>query len=333
MKRLSWGILSTSRFAARAVIPATQKSRYSQVTAIASREVERASKLAAQLGIPKTFGSYESLLSDPDIDVIYNPLPNHLHVDWTLRALEAGKHVLCEKPIGLDHADALRLANAAKNYPGLKVMEAFMYRHHPQWRKVKELVEAEMIGEMKGVHSLYSYYNDDPTNIRNIPEYGGGGMLDIGCYCVSLSRFVYAREPERVVARLEIDSGTGVDRLATGTLDFGSGIATFTCGTRIQPYQRVNIIGTKGRIEIEIPFNAPNDRATRIFLQKGGATEEISFEACDQYTVQADLFAEAILNDTPVPTPISDAVSNMRVIDAVFESSRRREWVEMADHS
>lgn len=329
MKKLAWGILSTSKFAARATIPATQKSKYSEVVGIASRDKERAARLAAQLGIPKTYGSYEALLQDPGIDVVYNPLPNHLHVEWTLKALRAGKHVLCEKPIGLNCDDARRLEHAAEEFPKLKLMEAFMYRHHPQWKKVKELVGNGEIGEVKGIHSLYSYYNEDTSNIRNKADIGGGGMLDIGCYCVSLSRFVFGCEPGRVLGRIERDPNTGIDRFASGTLDFGSGVATFSCGTQLQPYQRVNILGTKGRIELEIPFNAPNDRPARIRLQRGGPVEDMQFEVCDQYTIQADLFAEAIINDTDVPTPISDGIANMKVIDAVFESADKNSWVNI----
>lgn len=329
MKKLQWGILSTSKFAARATIPATQKSKHSEVTALASRDRGKAEELASRLGIPKVYDSYEALLFDPKIDIIYNPLPNHLHVDWTLKALAAGKHVLCEKPIGLNYKDASRLEKAEKDFPKLKLMEAFMYRHHPQWQRTKELVSGGEIGEIKGVHALYSYYNDDTSNIRNKPEYGGGGLLDIGCYCISLSRFVFGREPQRVLGRVERDPITRVDRFAAGTLDFGSGLATFSCGTQLQPYQRVNILGTKGRIELEIPFNAPNDKPARIWLQKGSSMEEIRFDICDQYTIQADLFAEAILNDTPVPTPIADGIANMRVIDGVFESSERSGWVSL----
>lgn len=327
MDKISWGILSTSKFAARATIPATQKSKYSRVSAIASRDIERAKTVAAELGIQKTFGSYEALLADPGIDVIYIPLPNHLHVEWTLKALKAGKHVLCEKPLGLNYMDARRLENVAKEYPKLKVMEAFMYRHHPQWRKVKELVTENAIGEINVIHSLYSYYNDDNSNIRNIVEAGGGAMLDIGCYCTSLSRFIFDHEPKRVLGRVELDPHTGIDRLASGLLDFDKGIATFTCGTQSQPYQRVNIIGTKGRIEIEIPFNAPTDRPSRIWLQKGGAVEEIHFDVCDQYTIQAVLFAQAIMTNGEVPTPLADGIANMRVIDAIGESSRQAGWV------
>lgn len=329
MKKLTWGVLSTSKFAARATIPAIQKSSYSEVGALASREKGKAEALASRLGIPKTCSSYDALLSDPEIDVVYIPLPNHMHVDWTIKALKAGKHVLCEKPIGLNYADAQRLENAAVDYPGLKVMEAFMYRHHPQWRKVKELIGEKAVGDVKAVHSHFSYYNDDTSNIRNIADMGGGAMLDIGCYCVSLSRFVFGREPERVAGRVERDPGTKIDRFSSGMLDFGSGTAAFSCGTQLQPYQRVNILGTKGRIEVEIPFNAPNDRPCRIRLQRGGPVEELTFDACDQYTIQADLFAEAIMNNTPVPTPIGDGISNMKVIDAVFESSAREGWIKL----
>ncbi|HEY9164690.1 MAG TPA: Gfo/Idh/MocA family oxidoreductase [Candidatus Kryptonia bacterium] len=328
MQKISWGILSTSKFAARVTIPAIQKSKFSEVSAIASRDLGRAKAAASKLGIPKAVGSYEAVLSDPGIDAIYIPLPNNLHVDWTLKALKAGKHVLCEKPIGLNYHDARRLEGAEKDYPNLKVMEAFMYRHHPQWKKVKELVDEKVVGEIVGVHSLYSYYNDDATNIRNIVETGGGAMLDIGCYCVSLSRYLFGREPNRIMGRVEYDPKSKIDRLASGILDFGSSVATFTCGTQMQPYQRVNILGTKGRIEIEIPFNAPNDRPTRIWLQKGGTVEELFFDVCDQYTIQLDLFAQAIMTNGNVPTPLEDGIANMKVIDAIGESSRRGEWIK-----
>ena len=327
MKKLSWGILSTSKFAARATIPAIQKSKYSQVNAIASRDMDKAETAGAQLGIPNVYGSYEALLSDPEIDAVYIPLPNHLHVEWTLKALRAGKHVLCEKPLGLNYDDVRRLEGLAKVYPGLKVMEAFMYRHHPQWKKVKELVDENAIGETTAIHSLYSYFNYDVSNIRNIVETGGGVMLDIGCYCTSLSRFIFDREPRRVMGRVEYDLRTRIDRLASGFLDFDKGIATFTCGTQLQPFQRVNIMGTKGRIEIEIPINAPNDRPCRIWLQRSGTVEEIVFEVCDQYTIQADLFAQAISTNREVPTPLDDGIANMKVIDAISESSRRNGWV------
>jgi len=329
MKKVSFGILSTSKFAMRVTIPAMQKSKNSSIVAIASRDKARAEVVAKQLGIPKVHGSYEDLLYDSEIDAVYIPLPNHLHVEWSIKALEAGKHVLCEKPIGSSYSDANRLEVAVKQYPNLKVMEAFMYRHHPQWRKVKELIEQNAIGEIKGVHALYSYYNVDPTNIRNKADIGGGAMLDIGCYCTSLSRFVFNREPERVLGRIDYDPQTKIDRLSSGVLDFGNGVATFTCGTQIHHYQRVNIFGTQGRIEIEIPFNAPNDRRTRVWLQKGESIEEIFFDICDQYTIQADLFAQAILTNGKVFTPLTDAMANMKVIDAVKESALSGEWMDI----
>lgn len=329
MEKISWGILSTSKFAARATIPAMQKSKYSEVRAIASRDADRGKKAAATLKIPKFYASYESLLSDPEIDAVYIPLPNHLHVEWTLNALKAGKHVLCEKPIGINYSDAQRLANVSKDFPRLKVMEAFMYRHHPQWAKVKELITQKAIGEIKSVYSVFSYYNDDTSNIRNIAEVGGGAMLDIGCYCTSLSRFVFGREPKRVMGHVEYDPHTKVDRFASALLDFGSGTAAFSTGTQMQPYQTVDIHGTHGRIEMEIPFNAPNDQPTRIWLQKGGAKEELRFDVCDQYTIQADLFARAILKNEEVFTPVEDGIANIKVIDAVKESSKRGEWIEL----
>lgn len=329
MTKLRWGILGTANIAVSKVIPAMQKSTMLEVAAIASRDLKRAQSAAERLRISNAYGSYEELLASPEVDAVYIPLPNHLHVPWSLKAIQAGKHVLCEKPIGLDYSDAKRLENVSKEFPRLKVMEAFMYRHHPQWVKVKELIAQKTIGEIKSVYSLFSYYNDDTSNIRNIAEAGGGAMLDIGCYCTSLSRFVFGREPERVMGHVENDPHTKVDRFASALLDFGSGTAAFSTGTQMQPYQTVDIHGTQGRIEMEIPFNAPNDQPTRIWLQKGGAKEELRFDVCDQYTIQADLFAEAILGDGSVPTPIEDALANMKVIDAVKESSIREGWVEL----
>ena len=327
MQKVTWGILGTSKFAARATIPAIQKSKSSRVMAIASRDIDRATAAGEQLGIPVSFGSYEALLADPTIDAIYIPLPNHLHVEWTLKSLQAGKHVLCEKPLGINYSDARRLENVGRDYPNLKVMEAFMYRHHPQWKKVKELVNEKTIGETLAIHSHFSYYNNDASNIRNIVDAGGGGMLDIGCYCISLSRYLFNREPTRVMGKIEYDPRTKIDRVAAGILDFDNGTATFTCGTQMQPYQHANILGSKGRIEIEIPFNAPNDRPSRIWMQKGGTNEEMIFQACDQYTIQADLFAGAVMTGGQVPLPLADGIANMKVLDAVKESSRKNGWI------
>jgi predicted dehydrogenase len=327
MEKIRWGILSTALIGRQYVIPAITRSRLGVVAAIASRDRARGEATAAEFGIPKAYASYEELLADAEIDAVYNPLPNHLHVPWSIRALEAGKHVLCEKPIGLTVADAERLVTAAKAHPRLKIMEAFMYRHHPQWKTALQLVQRGRIGQLRTIQTLFSYYNVDPANIRNQRDIGGGALMDIGCYGVSLSRFVYGAEPHRVLAMIERDPKTGVDRLVSGLLEFYQGTATFTCGTQIAPYQRVNIFGTTGRIEIEIPFNAPSDRPQRIWLQQGAVAEEIVFDTCDQYALQADNFAEAVLDDLTIPTPISDALANMRVIERLFASAEKNAWM------
>ena len=237
------------------------------------------------MGIPRAYGSYEALLEDDEVDAIYNPLPNHLHVPWSIKALEAGKHVLCEKPIGLTAAEGRELVEAGKKHPQLKLMEAFMYRHHPQWQKAKALVKEGQIGELRSIQSFFSYFNDNPDDIRNQADIGGGGMMDIGCYPISLSRFIFEAEPNRVLGCVEYDPTLHTDRLASAILEFGGGTSTFTCSTQLVPYQRVNIFGTQGRVEIEIPFNAPPDRPCRIWHQRGrDAIEEIAFEICNQYT-------------------------------------------------
>ena len=328
MKKIRWGILSTANIGTKKVIPAMQLGEYSEVTGIASRNLEKAQAAAKSLGIEKAYGSYEELLADPDIEVVYIPLPNPQHVPWSIKALEMGKHVLCEKPIGMNIAEAEELLAVSKKYPKLKVMEAFMYRFHPQWQRAKQLVLDGEIGELKTIQSFFSYFNDDPKNIRNIAEMGGGGLMDIGCYCISLSRFIFDAEPERVSGIIENDPAFKVDRIASGTLDFfGRGTSTFTCSTQMVSYQRVNIFGTEGRIEIEIPFNAPPDQPCKMWHQRGDKIEEIIFDICDQYTIQGDLFSLAVLNNTDVPTPLEDAVANMKVIESLFHSAESGGWV------
>ena len=326
MTKIRWGILSTARIGTKQVIPAMQQGQYCEVTAISSRDMDRAQAAAETLDIPKAYGSYEELLADPEIDAVYNPLPNHLHVPWSIKALEAGKHVLCEKPIALSAAEGQQLVDAAREHPHLKVMEAFMYRHHPQWQLAKRLVNEGQIGELRTIQTIFSYYLVDPKNVRNQADIGGGGLMDIGCYAISLSRFIFDAEPERVVGIVEFDPLFETDRLTSAIMDFGRGTATFTCGTQLVDYQRVNILGTQGRVEIEIAFNAPPDRPCRVWHQRGDEIEEILLPVVDQYTIQGDLFAQAILNDTPVPTPIEDAVANMQVIERIFESAREGTW-------
>jgi predicted dehydrogenase len=322
MSKVHWGCLSTSKFAQTKIIPAVKGCQHAEFTAIASRNPQSAEDAAARHGIAQAYGSYEELLADDKVDAVYNPMPNHMHVEWSIKALEAGKHVLCEKPIGLSSAEGRRLVEAAKQHPTLKVMEGFMYRLHPQWQRAKQLADAGEIGRLRTIHSFFSYSNMDPNNIRNKAEIGGGGMMDIGCYNVSLSRFLFGAEPTRVLGLAEFDPDFKTDRLASGILQFEGGTATFTCSTQLSPYQRVNIFGTEGRIEIEIPFNAPPDKPCRMWVQRGTEIEEISFDICDQYTIEFDLFSLAVLGDTAVPTPLEDAVANMKVIEAVFESAR-----------
>jgi predicted dehydrogenase len=328
MKKVRWGVLSTANIGVKQVIPAMQQSEYCDMVGIASRDLERARMVAAELGMRKAYGSYEQLLADPEIDAVYIPLPNHLHVPWSIRALEAGKHVLCEKPIGLSTAEAEELLAVAMAHPHLKVMEAFMYRHHPQWVRARKLAREGAIGDLKTVHAFFSYYNDDPTNIRNIPGVGGGGLMDIGCYCISAARFIFDAEPQRVIGTLEIDPDFKVDRMASAVMDFGASTATWTCATQLAAYQRVQIFGTAGRIQVEIPFNPPSDRTCRIWHQRGNKTEEIIFDPVNHYTIQGGLFSLAVLNDTAVPTPLGDAVANMQAIEAVARSARLRRWVE-----
>lgn len=326
MRKLRIGILSTANIGMKKVTPAMQRGQHTEVVAIASRTQARADAAAKQLGIPAAHGSYEALLADPNVDAIYNPLPNHGHVPWSIRAIQAGKHVLCEKPIALTSAEAGELIAVAKQHPRIKVMEAFMYRHHPQWIKARQIVAEGGIGALRTVHSFFSYYNADPANVRNMADIGGGGLMDIGCYNISLSRFLFGAEPARVVGLVEFDPTFKTDRLASGMLDFGAGTATFSCSTQLASYQRVNIYGTEGRVEIEIPFNAPPDKPCRIWHQRGADVKEIVFPICDQYTLQGDAFALAVLNDTPVPTPLEDALANMRVLERVLQSARENRW-------
>lgn len=328
--KIRWGILSTAKIGRMQVIPAMKKGNYTDVIAIASANTTKVRQAADELGIPRIYGNYEELLAANDIDAIYNPLPNHLHVPYTIKALEAGKHVLCEKPIGLNTADAERLLEAVKQYPKLKVMEAFMYRFHPQWQKAKELVDSGQLGEVMHIQAAFTYYNVDAENIRNNPETGGGGVMDIGCYCLSFPRFIFGREPLRVVSSANFDPVFKTDILTSGLLDFGDSVsASFTCSTQLEPYQRVNIMGTKGRLEVEIPVNIPADEHARLWLQRNKVIEEIKVKPVNQYMLQADAFSKAILDDTPVPTPLTDALNNMRVIDAVLKSARSNEWVNV----
>jgi predicted dehydrogenase len=326
MRRLRWGVLSTASIGRVKVIPAIQSAPHCDVVAIASRDGTVAATVAGELGIPRAHGSYEALLADQDVEAVYIPLPNHLHAEWTIAAAEAGKHVLCEKPLALTPADAERMIQVADR-AGVRLMEAFMYRLHPTWVAVRDLLASGRIGRLTSVQSWFSYFNDDPANIRNIVEVGGGALYDIGCYSVNLSRMLFGAEPDRVEGMIVRDPATGTDVVTSGMLRFGDGLATFTCSTRSEDDQRVDVYGTTGRIHIEIPFNIPPDRQTRIFVTAGGdppvapLTETMTFDVADPYTVEADAFAVAALTGDPVPVPPADAVANLRVIEALIASA------------
>lgn len=325
-----WGVLGAANIAVKKVIPGMQRCRLSHVAAIASRDVDKARQTARDLGIPRAYGSYEELLADPAIEAVYIPLPNHLHVPWSLRAAEAGKHVLCEKPIGLSAADARSLL-AVRDRTGVQIGEAFMVRTHPQWLRARELIGEGRIGDLRLITGHFSYYKRDPQNIRSRVEFGGGALLDIGCYPITLSRWLFDSEPRQVIAEIERDPDLRVDRLVSATLGFPAGQSSFTCATQLVPYQRMHILGTHGRIEVEIPFNAPPDRGCRIFVDdgrglSGGSVETIELPAVDQYAVQADAFSQAIRDGRPVPVPLEDAIANMAVIDALFRSEGSGRW-------
>jgi predicted dehydrogenase len=328
--KVRWGVLGVASIAVRRVIPAMQQGDWSEVTAIASRDGAKAEEAAGRLNIPKAYGSYEDLLADPDIDAIYNPLPNHLHVPWSIRSAEAGKHVLCEKPVGLSAEQTWQLLDA-RDRCHVKIGEAFMVRSHPQWLRTRELIRGGHIGDLRTVLGFFSYNNRDPRNVRNILAYGGGGLMDIGCYPVTAARFAFGEEPRRVMALVERDPDMHVDRLASAVMDFPSGQAVFTCSTQIVHHQRLQFLGTTGRIEMEIPFNPPPERPARILIDDGsdvtgrGIRSE-EFPPCNQYTIQGDVFSRAILEDSAVPVPLEDSVRNMAVLDALFRSGETGNW-------
>jgi predicted dehydrogenase len=329
-EKVKCGVLGVAGIAVRKVIPAMQKGARSEVTAIASRELKKAQEAARALGIAKAYGSYEELLADTEIEAVYNPLPNHLHVPWSIKAAEAGKHVLCEKPISLTVAEAMTLL-AARDRCGVKIGEAFMVKTSPQWLRARELIRTGAIGELRAIVGAFSYFNRDPQNVRSVVEWGGGGLLDIGCYPITMSRFLFGEEPRRVTGLIERDPEMKIDRLTSAMLDFPSGQSVFTCSTQLVPYQRMQILGTKGRIEIRIPFNAPNDRPCEILVDDGrdvfgtGITKEM-IPTCDQYTIQGDAFSKAIREGSEVPVPLEDAIANMAVIEAVFRSAETGKW-------
>jgi predicted dehydrogenase len=329
MKRVVWGVLGTARIAIEHVLPAMQASPRIELRAIASRSQAAASAAARRFGLARAYGSYDELIADPEIEAIYNPLPNHLHVPLTLRAAAAGKHVLCEKPLALSAAEAQTLREAARN---VHIEEAFMVRHHPQWQRVRDLVQRGRIGTLRAVQVFFSYFNDDPGNIRNQPEIGGGALYDIGCYAILCGRYLFDAEPQRAVALVDRDPALGTDRTTSGLLDFGGGRQlAFTVSTQSVPYQRVQVVGTQGRIEIQIPFNAPQGGAMRIALDDGSALDGSAsvaetLPAADQYRLQAEAFSRRIRGEAAQAWGLDDAIAQLRVIEALWRSERSGRW-------
>lgn len=332
--KVRWGVLGTANIALKKVIPAMQRGSWCEIAAIASRDLTKAQAAANELQIPTAYGSYEELLADDSIEAVYNPLPNHLHVPWTLKAAEAGKHVLCEKPIALNAEEARTLIDARDRY-GVRIQEAFMVRTHPQWLETQRLIRDGRIGTLRSITGFFSYVNSDPTNIRNQLEFGGGALMDIGCYPITMSRWIFETEPRRVLGLIERDPVFGIDNLTTAVLDFPNGHATFTCSTRLAPYQRMIFHGTEGRIEVLIPFNAPNDRPTQILFDDGNdltgaSAETIEIPVCDQYEIQGTLFSQSLRENKTQPIPLEDAINNMTVIDAVVKSASTGQWEEIS---
>jgi predicted dehydrogenase len=336
VRKVRWGIVSTANIGVAKVIPGIMKSPHSEVVAIASRQLGRAEAAIAKLGLSgkaRAHGSYEALFADPQVDAIYNPLPNHLHVPVTLAAARAGKHVLCEKPMAMTAKEALELRGAPE---GILISEAFMVRFHPQWHRAREIIRSGELGTIKAIRAVFTYHNVDPANVRNIADIGGGGIMDIGCYPIAGGRFLFEDEPKRVVALVDRDPGFKTDRLASVIADFGGGRQlSFVCGTQSVGQQKVEVLGSKGRLEMIIPFNAPADERTAILIDTGGpmdgslARREI-LPACDQYAEEAEAFAQAVLGMAPSAYGVEDAIRQMRVIDAVFASERDGRWVEVA---
>lgn len=331
IRKVKWGILGAAGIARRRVAPAMLQCELAEIAAVASRSLGKSQEFAKEFSIPKAYGSYEELINDPEIEVIYNPLPNHLHVEWSIRAASRGKHVLCEKPIARSMAEARRLLEARDEY-SVKIGEAFMVRTHPQWLRTQELVRAGRIGKLRSAVGQFSYFNVSPENVRNSPEYAGGGLMDIGCYTVKMSRFIFGEEPVRVTACAELDPSFKTDRLTSAILEFPTGQSIFTVSTQMVYFQSMQFLGTEGRIEVEIPFNAPTDKPCRVIIDDGkdlygGGSQVVELiPVCNQFTIQADLFSKAVRENHEVPNPLEDAVCNTAVLEALFRSAQSGKW-------
>ena len=330
-RKVKWGILGAASIAQRRVLPAMRDCQHAEVVAVASRSLDKARSMASQFAIPKAYGAYEDLLGDPEVEAIYNPLPNHLHVAWSVRAARGGKHVLCEKPLSRTVAEVRPLLEARDEY-NVKIGEAFMVRNHPQWQEARKRAQSGALGEVRAIQVFFSYHLVDPANVRNQPDIGEGGLLDIGCYPVVVARDIFGAEPLRAIALIDHDPNFKIDRMTTGIVDFGQGRRLdFTVSTQSVDHQRVDIVGSKGRLEVPIPFNAPQGKATRLYLDKGqklggAAAKSISLRPADQYRLQGEAFSRAVRGIEPLAYGIEDSIRQMRVLDALFRSAETGKW-------
>ena len=330
--KVKWGVISTAKIGMEKVIPAMQQGDNLEIVGIASRNESDAKLAADTLGIPRYYQGYEALLDDPEIEAIYNPLPNHLHFEWTKKAIEKGKHVLCEKPMTLKKHEITELISLRDKH-NVKVGEAFMVHTHPQWIDTVKRIKNGELGKLRAVQGFFSYNNTNPDNIRNVMDYGGGAMWDIGCYPIHTSRFVFGEEPKRVLSLIDRDPKFGIDRLGSVILDYPSGQCVFTVSTQMVAHQRMMFFGDEKKIEVEIPFNAPNDIACKIFVNDGDLFQanknEVLFDVCDQYKIQGEEFSESIISDSEVPVSLEDAYKNVSVIEAIFKSEKTGTWVSL----
>lgn len=327
MQKLKIGILGTSNHYLKRIVLPLQETKYCESYAVGSRNIEKAEQMAKAFSLPMWFGSYQAVIDCTEVDMIYIPLPNHLHREWVIKALEAGKPVLCEKPLGLDAAEAEEMIEKSRE-TGVPLMEGFMYRFHPQWQHALNIVRTNQMGSIQYIHTSFSYNNPDPANIRNQPALGGGALMDIGCYAISVPRFILGREPRRVMSLISKHPEFATDRLTSGVLDFNGPRATFTVSTTAQPFQVVDIVGSSGSITIHIPFNTFTDVPSRITISDGLGQREVKFKASNAYGLMFDAFAQAVLERKPLPVFGLDAINNMKVIDAI-RASGTGEWIEL----
>lgn len=325
-----WGILSTARIAREQMIPALQASDNGVVFALASRDGAKAREVAARFGIPHAFDSYEGLLASAEVDGVYIPLPTSQHVEWAIKAADAGKHVLVEKPLGLKAGEIAEVI-AARDRNKVQICEAFMVVYHPQWIKVRDLVQQGAIGRLRHVQGAFSYFNVDPQNMRNRPELGGGALPDIGVYPTVSTRFVTAREPLRIRANVEFDKTFGTDSYSNIWADFGDFDLTFYVSTQMALRQFMVFHGDKGFIEVHAPFNAGLYEHHRVELHNSTHSEATvyRFPGAQQYKLEAEAFARAARGGQERVFTLEESVLNQKVIDAIFAAGKSGDWQEV----